>query len=160
MFDETLLRVQTECNKRGRLLSSPQNIAATIAVLGFENEIRKYWNTNWNDDKETMHMSRFMSSYPGWRNDQEEHWCFPSALPFRSGSLRQFSATTGYRSTLRLTQHPVWWVQRVVLPQGKSGGGVQLTIRLHPFVYYVYVFLLLCMFCSVYSVSLCCSVCC
>jgi hypothetical protein len=64
VFDDTLLRVQ-DSNKRRRLLSSLQNIADTIAVLGFENEIKKYWNTNWNDDKETTHTSCFMSSYPG-----------------------------------------------------------------------------------------------
>jgi hypothetical protein len=64
VFDDTLLRVQ-DSNKRRRLLSSLQDIADVIAVLGFENEIKKYWNTNWDDDKETTHASCFMSSYPG-----------------------------------------------------------------------------------------------
>jgi len=65
VFDETLLRVQDRKQHKGRLLSSPQNIADTIAVLGSKNETRKYWNTNWNDDKETTLTSRLMSSYPG-----------------------------------------------------------------------------------------------
>jgi len=65
VFGVKLLRVQDIGNKRRHLLSSPQNIAHTIAALGSENEISKYWNTNWNDDKETRHTSRLTSSYPG-----------------------------------------------------------------------------------------------